>query len=454
MNAKIDRSIQPTSGPIPKINLKTPQTFSLDNGLEIIVVEDHKLPKITASLHIDNGPIAEGTKIGTSDFVGSLLGSGLEGMTKTAFDEEIDFLGASVFFDSEGAFASSLTKFFPRVFELMGSAAIHPKFTQEEFEKTRTRIIDGIKSTENNINVISNRLRKAIGYGKEHPYGEFKTKKTVSNITLQDVKKHYKKYYRPNNAYLVIVGDITITEAKKLVEKHFKTWEKSDIQSVTIPKPKNVNKTIINFIDMPNAVQSVVSVMNTTNLEMADTDYFAVLLANQILGGDFNSYLNMNLREKHGFTYGARSVINADKYASMFRTNVSVSNSVTSKAVIETMKEIKRIRTDKVTEEVLENVKAGYVGRFVMALEKPKTIANYALNSKIHNLPKDFYKTYLEKINTVTVEDILRVSKKHFYVDNTRIMVTGKAIDVLPNLEKLGYEITYYNTLAEKIEKP
>jgi len=205
---------------------------------------------------------------------------------------------------------------------------------------------------------------------------------------------------------------------------------------------------------MPNAVQSVVSVISNTNLKMSDKDYFPVLLANQILGGDFNSYLNMNLREAHGYTYGARSAINADKYATMFRTTASVRNAVTDSTVIETIKEIKRIRTELVEDEMLKNVKAGYVGKFVMGVEKPRTIANYALNIKTQNLPEDFYKTYLEKINAVTAEDILRVSKKYFNIDNSRIMVTGKALDVLPNLEKLGYEIEYYNKLAEPTSKP
>jgi predicted Zn-dependent peptidase len=454
MNAQVDRSIQPKPGPAPKINLENPQTFKLKNGLEVLVVENHKLPKVSLSLRIDNEPITEGDKAGTSDLAGSLLGSGSENMSKQNFDERVDFLGARVFFNPEGAYASSLTKYFPEVFGLVAEAALHPKFTKEEFDKNKERTIDGLKSNENSVDEISNRLRKAVGYGKNHPYGEFKTEKTVKNITLQDVKDYYNNYYKPNNAYLVIVGDITLKEAKKLTKKYFKKWKKGDLKSVNLPKPKNVNKTVIAFADMPNAVQSVVSVISNTNLKMADKDYFAVLLANQILGGDFNSYLNMNLREAHGYTYGARSSINADKYATMFRTSASVRNAVTDSTVMETIKEIKRIRTEKVDPETLKNVKAGYVGKFVMALEKPQTIANYALNIKTKDLPEDFYKTYLEKINAVTVDDILRVSKKYFNVDNARIMVTGKAIDVLPNLEKLGYDIVYYDTKANLTEKP
>jgi len=454
MNAQVDRSIQPKPGPAPQINLEKPQTFTYKNGLQVLVVENHKLPRISVSLRLDNDPITEGDKTGTADLTGSILGSGSQTISKTDFDEEVDFLGARIRFGSSSVFASSLTKYFPRVFELMADAALHPKFTQEEFDKNKNQMIDGIKSESKSVKAISNRLRKAIGYGKDHPYGEFTTEKTLNNITLSDVKKHYNTTYLPNNAYLVIVGDITLKEAKKLTKKYFKKWKKGTFTPVNFKQPTNVNSTEIDFADMPNAVQSEVSIISTTNLKMSDPDYHAVLLANQILGGDFNSYLNMNLREAHGYTYGARSSINADKYATMFRTSTSVRNAVTDSTVMETMKELKRIRTEKVDVETLKNVKAGYVGKFVLALERPRTIANYALDIKTKNLPEDFYKTYLQKLNAVTADDILRVSKKYFNTDNARIMITGKALDVLPNLEKLPYKINYFDTNANPTDKP
>lgn len=454
MNAQVDRSIQPKPGAAPKINLKEPQTFSLKNGLQVLLVENHKLPRVSVSLRLDNEPFIEGDKAGAAGIAGSLLGSGSEKTSKTAFDEEVDFLGARVAFDEEGAYASSLTKYFPRIFELMADAAINPIFSQEEFDKIKNRFIDGIKTEDKSVSAIASRVRKALGYGKNHPFGEFTTENTLKNITLEDTKNYYNTYYKPNNAYLVIVGDITLKEAKKLVKKHFKKWKKGEIPVATFDKPTNPSKTEINFINMSNAVQSEVKVVSTTNLKMSDKDYHAVLLANQILGGDFNSYLNMNLREAHGYTYGARSGINDSKYSSMFRAGASVRNAVTDSAVIETMKEITRIRTEKVDEETLKNVKAGYVGKFVLALEKPQTIANYALNIKTKGLPSDFYKTYLQKINAVTVDDIQRVAQKYFNVDNARIIVVGKALDVLPNLEKLGYKINYFDIEANPTKKP
>lgn len=454
MKAQVDRSVQPKPGPAPVINLKKPITFKLKNGLEVLIVENHKLPRVTATLTLDNPPIIEGEKAGLSDLTGSLLGNGSKKLSKEKFDEQVDYLGARVNFWSTGARASSLSKYFPEVFGLMADAALNPLFTEEEFDKKVKQTLEGLKTEEKNVTAVSDRVRKAIGYGKNHPYGEFTSKESIQKISLEDVKKHYNTYFKPNKAYLVIVGDVNPKEIKKLVKKNFKKWQKGEITTPQFPEPKNVAKTEIDFIDMPNAVQSQVGVVYNTKLQMKDPDYYAVLVANQILGGDFNSYLNMNLREKHGYTYGARSGINPDKYASMFRTSVSVRNEVTDSTVVETLKEIHRIRTENVTEENLKNVKAGYSGKFVRALEKPRTIANYALNIKKNDLPEDFYKNYLKNINAVTIADVKRVANKYFDIDHARVVVVGKAVDVLPNLEKLGYKINYFDKYGNPTSKP
>ena len=194
------------------------------------------------------------------------------------------------------------------------------------------------------------------------------------------------------------------------------------------PSP-NVQFTQINFVDMPNAVQSNISLTNNVELKMNDADYHSVLIANKILGGGFGSYLNMNLREEHGYTYGARSSVGTSRYnASRFTAGAAVRNAVTDSAVVETLKEIKRIKTEPVDAKDLANAKAKYVGDFVLALERPQTIARYALNIKLNNLPSDFYTTYLEKINAVTVEDVTRVANKYFKTENARIVVVGKEV--------------------------
>lgn len=455
VSAQIDRSVQPKPGPAPKINLGKPQTFELKNGLKVLVVENHKLPRVSATLTIDNGPIFEGEKAGVSSLAGSLLGSGTKNIDKDAFNEEVDYLGAGIYFGSQSASLNSLSKYFPRVLELMADAAQNPIFSQEEFDKELNITKDGIKSGEKSVQNIASRVQSLLAYGKNHPYGEYTSLETIENVTLADVETFYNTYFKPNNAYLIIVGDVKFKDVKKLVEKNFSKWEAGTLPEYTIPVVTNVAKTEIDFIDMPNAVQSDVTVLSTVDFKMTDDDYFAVLLANQIFGGDFNSYLNMNLREAHGYTYGARSGIRPNKYtASLFSAGAQVRNAVTDSTVMETMTELTKIRSVKVTPEELAIVKASYVGSFVRNIEKPETVARYALNIKTNNLPENFYESYLDKLNAVTIDDIERVSQKYFSLDNARIIVTGKALDVLPNLEKLPYTINYFDKEGNKTEKP
>jgi len=454
-HAQLDRSIQPKAGPSPKIQLGKPQTFNLKNGLKVMVVENHKLPRVSASLSIENGPIFEGDKAGVRSLLSSLLGNGSENISKDDFNEKVDYLGARISFGSQGANMSSLSKYFPTILSLMADAAKNPVFTQEEFDKEVTKLVEGLKGGENSVKEIASRVQGVLTYGKNHPYGEFETETSVKNVNINDVKQFYTTYFVPNNAYLVIIGDVNFKEVKKLVKKQFGKWKKGTVPSYTMPNVANVAKTEINFINMPNAVQSDVSVISTTNLTMNNPDYFAVLLANQILGGDFDSYLNMNLREKHGYTYGARSGLRANRYTvAKFKASTTVRNTVTDSTVVEILKEINNIRTNDVDTEKLKAVKASYVGKFVMALERPSTLARYALNIETNKLPTTFYENYLANINKVSVADIKRVAQKYFTTEQARIVVTGKAIDVLPNLEKARYTINYFDKQGNGTDKP
>ncbi|WP_272021703.1 M16 family metallopeptidase [Olleya namhaensis] len=455
-SAQIDRSKQPKPGPAPAITLEIPGEFELKNGLKVLIVENHKLPRVSYSLTIDNQPITEGDKAGTSAMLGAMLGNGTTSIAKDAFNEEIDFLGARLNFSSDGAFASGLSKYSDRILELMADAAINPLFNGEEFEKEKERVLEGLKSNEKSVDAVAGRVGSALSYGVKHPYGEFISEETVNNIDLNNVRAFYQKYFNPNNAYLVIVGDVDFKTVEKQVKKYFKKWDKGiDFSTNLITPSPNVANTQIDFVDMPNAVQSNVALTNNVVLEMNDLDYHAVLIANKILGGGFNSYLNMNLREANGWTYGARSSIGTSRYgASRFSASTAVRNMVTDSTVIETLKEIKRIKNEPVTAEALANAKAKYVGDFVLALESPQTIARYALRIKLNKLPSDFYKTYLSKINAVTVEDVQRVANKYFKPENARIIIVGKGSEVISGLEKTGIPINYYDKYANPVAKP
>lgn len=454
VSAQVDRSKMPKSGPASKINLGTPEKFTLPNGLQVLVVENHKLPRVSVTLDIDNPPMSYGNKSGVESFVGGLLGTGTTNISKEKFDQEVDYLGASINFGSERASASSLSKYFPRVLELMADAAFNPVFAQEEFDKQMKQALDGIKSNESSVTAIASRVDRLLTYGKNHPYGEFTTEETLKNVTLQDVKDLYAKTFKPNNGYLVIIGDVDFNTVKKQVTTLFSGWKKGVMTPQVLPQVTNPKTTEINFINMPNAVQSELAIINAVDLKMGDKDYYAALLANQILGGGGTGRLYKNLREDKGYTYGAYSGIGANRIASRFKASASVRNMVTDSAVVETMKEINKIRYQKATEEELKIAKAKYVGNFIRAVERPSTIAGYALNILQNNLPANYYENYLANINAVTLDDVQNAAIKYFRGDKARIVITGKGIDVLKNLEKGDYKINYFDKEGNPTVKP
>ncbi|MGM0634633.1 MAG: M16 family metallopeptidase [Bacteroidota bacterium] len=456
--AQVDRSTMPEPGPAPKINIGEPKTFKFNNGLRVLVVENDKLPRVTARLIIDNKPFTEENP-GTSSLLSAMLGTGTENISKDDFNEEIDFLGARVGYGSSSASASSLSKYFPRIMELMADGALNPVFSEEEFESEKRKLIEGIKSDRKNTSAVTSRVSSALTYGKDHPYGEFATEESIENITLDDVKKMYEDYFVPENAYMVIVGDINKRKAKRLVRKNFKKWDKGTPPESDFEDPTDVDQTQINFVDMPNAVQSEVTVQNLVDLKMSDDDYFAVLLMNDILGGSFGSYLNMNLREDKGWTYGARSSVGASRYASRFRASAQVRNAVTDSTVVEMLKEIDRIRNEKVDATKLQEAKQKFAGNFTLQLESPSTIARFALNIETNDLPEDFYETYLERMDEVTVEDVNRVAKKYLKPNQLRFVIGGKGSDVANGLENVSYNgktlaVKYFDRKANEVERP
>ena len=449
---------QPKAGPAPTININKPQSFVLKNGLKVLVVENHKLPRVSFNLTLDNPPYAEGSKKGVSDILSGMLGNGTETITKDVFNEEIDFLGASINFYASGASGNGLSRYSKRILELMADGALNPLFDKAEFEKEKEKIIEGLKADEKSVSAIARRVEDVLVFGKDHYRGEYTSEETLKNVTFDDVILNYNTYFVPANAYLVIVGDVNFKEVKKEVERLFGSWKKATAPQLTYTAPKDVQYSQINFIDTPNAVQSEIALVNLSNLKMTDKEYFSVLLANQILGGGGEGRLFLNLREKHGWTYGAYSSIGSGKYISKFRSSASVRNTVTDSAVVEFFNELKRIKTDLVSEEDLRNAKAKYVGNFVMQIEKPSTIAGYALNKETQGLPEDFYENYIKNINAVTAEDIKNAANKYFLSDKTRVVIVGKAGDVLPGLEAMSKReklpIFYFDKYGNPTEKP
>ncbi|MFC3415852.1 M16 family metallopeptidase [Algoriphagus hitonicola] len=445
--AQVDRSKLPASGPAPEIKIGDAETFTLDNGLKIFVVNNDKLPRVSFSLVLDRDPLFEGDKAGLTGFVGQMLTSGTTNRTKDQLDEEIDFIGASLSASSTSIFASSLKKHQKKVLELMADVLYNPSFPEEEMEKIRKQTLTGLATSKDNPDAIASRLAAAMVYGKDHPYGEVSTEETIKNISVDDVRNYYQTFFKPNIAYLVVVGDMTKAEAEQVVGDYFSRWEQGDVPSFDYPTPSRTNTTKVGLVDRSSSVQTVINVSQPVELKLGDKDYIPSRLLNQILGGGSSSRLFVNLREDKGYTYGAYSSIGSDRLIARFSANASVRTEVTDSAMVEMLYEINKIVDEGVTEEELEKAKANLSGSFGRSLESPQTIANFALNIERYDLPKDFYANYLKNLNDLSVEDINATAKRLIDPDKLYVMAVGNGDAIKDKLEQFG-PITMYDNLG------
>lgn len=458
--AQIDRSIQPQPGPAPQINFGTPKEHKFKNGLTLMVVENQKLPQVSVSLRIDNPLSVEGEKAGVSGLLSSMMGKGSKNVPKDEFEEEVDFMGARLSVNSEGAYANSLKRYFLRVFEMMADATLHPDFLAEEFQKEVDKTLEGLKSSEKDVKTAARRVENLLSYGKDHPYGEYVSEESINKVSIDDLLQLYQKNFHAQNAYITIVGDIDFETAKKLTKKYFGKWSKGQVTPSSFPQPENVSQTQIAFVEMPNAVQSEVSVLSMASIDRNNPDYYALTIANQILGGGGEARLFLNLREDKGYTYGSYSRFNTNhKTKSQLRAFAAVRNIVTDSAVVQLLYEIDRMSKKRVTEEELKLVKEKYAGSLIRSMEDPENIANFAYNTKTQNLPPHFYNDLLKNIQKVSREDISRVSKKYFNPNLMRVVVTGKGSDILIPLENIEFndqklDVIYYDKYGNATDRP
>ena len=460
LKAQVDRSIQPQPGPAPAINFGTPKEHQFKNGLTLMVVENHKLPQVSVSLRIDNPLSVEGEKAGVSSLLSRMMGKGSKNVPKDEFEEEVDFMGARLSVNAGGGYANSLKRYFPRVFEMMADATLNPDFLAEEFQKEVAKTLEGLKSNEKDVKTAARRVENLLSYGKDHPYGEFISEESIKNVSLDDLPQLYQKNFHAQNAYITIVGDIDFKTAKKLTKKYFGKWSKGRVIPSSFPQPDNVSQTQIAFVEMPNAVQSEVSVLSTASVDRNTPDYYALTIANQILGGGGEARLFLNLREDKGYTYGSYSRFNTNhKTKSQLRAYAAVRNAVTDSAVVQLLYEINRMSKERVTEEELKLIKEKYAGSLIRSMEDPENIANFAYNTKTQNLPPHFYNELLKNIQKVSREDISRVSKKYFDPNLMLVVVTGKGSDILMPLENIEFngqilDVFCYDKYGNSKERP
>src|SRR5690554_6865761 len=441
--AQVDRSTYPAPGPAPAINIGDAETFTLSNGLKVFVVENHKLPRVTFSLILDRDPILEGDKAGFTSMVGELMRSGTVNRTKDQLDEAIDQIGGSISVSSTSARASSLTKHQETLLDLFSDILFNPSFPQAELDKIKKQYISGLAAAKDDPNSISATVTNAVLYGKDHPYGEKETEATIGNVEVADIQDYYTTYFRPNIAYLAIVGDITKAEAEKLVKTHFSNWERGTVPNHVWPavKTPEANKVIV--VDRPTSVQSIINVVYPVELQYNSPDRIPVTLLSYLLGGGASSRLFTNLREDKGFTYGAYASISPGKLIGQFSANASVRTEVTDSAAYEIYHEMERLDDNTISEEELTEAKAYLTGSFGRSLENPSTIASFALNSEIQKLPKDYYKNYLKNLDAVSVAELDKLAPKYIKPNNSYLIVVGNASEFKDKLSQFGEVIHY-----------
>ncbi|MFY8127288.1 MAG: M16 family metallopeptidase, partial [Chitinophagaceae bacterium] len=451
--AQLDRTNPPKPLPAGVIKITDPATFVLPNGLKVFVVTSKKLPKVSATLTLDIGALKEGDKAGYVDMAGQMMMRGTKTKSKAEIDEAIDLLGASVFAGSSSVFGSSLTANFDKVMELMADITFNPAFNADELEKIRKQALSGLEQQKESPDAIASNVSKALAYGLNHPYGEIETVETVNKITINDVKKFYNTYWKPNIGYLVFVGDITTEKARALATKHFSKWAKGVVPKTEVPFPSTNTKPLIAIVDRPQSVQSNISIIAPIALKPGEANVIPASITASILGGGASGRLYKNLREAHGFTYGAYSSISSDKHIGTFSAGASVRNEKTDSAIGEFFSEFNRIRKQPVGEDEVFMVKKELAGSFSRGLERAGTIADFALNVARNNMPKDYYKNYIKNIDAVNVATVQSIANQFIKPNNLIVVVVCNAKQVAEGLEKYG-DVQYFDMNGKPTKAP
>lgn len=453
-NAQVDRTKAPEAGPAPKIQLGDYDSFTLKNGLKVLVVENHKVAKVQFSLSLINDPIVEGDKTGYTSFLGDLLERGTTNRSANQLAEEIDFIGAYIGASASGVYGSGLSRYKEKILELMSDITLNPSFPQEEFDKILKQTLSGLETQKSDPGSMIRNMKSRVLYGKDHPYGDVLTEETVKNIKVEDCKKYYNTYFKPNVAIMAIVGDIKTKEAKKLMKKYFGTWEKAEVPTHKYEMPAKIEGKRVAMVNKDAAPQSKIQIVNLFDLKKGSPDVIPARVMNSMLGSGFSGLLFKNLREDKAYTYGAYSRLSSDRLVGKFYTMSDVKAAVTDSALMEMVVEINHIRDAKLSQDHLNMTKAAMAGGFARSLEDPSTIADFAMAIERYNLPADYYATYLEKLDKVSLEDVQAMAKKYLDPNNAVYFVVGdkKYKDRLAKLSSTG-KVEMYDYQGEVVKE-
>lgn len=431
------RKVPPSAGPIPSIDIGEFETLRLENGLTLIVVENHKLPKVAFQLVVDHDPVIEGPKGGLSEIAGELLARGTQSKTKSQIDDIVDYYGASFHANSSGIYGSVLTKYQKEFLSVFADVLLRPSFPEQEFNKIKFRHQSRLQTIRNEPAEMAYNLVASVNFGQSHPYGDILTMETLENISANDCREYYEKYWQPGCSYLAIVGDINIKDVKANIAPVLEQWSAGDAPKHHYPLSKPPVRRTINFFDRPGSIQSELRMTYPLDFHPANPDRIGASVMNHMLGGGaFSGYLMSNLREDKGYTYGVRSMLNLDPLATEFKISTSVGTEVTVPAIRESLFEMNRIRNEYVDSEHLILAKNSMIGSFARSIENPQTLANRVLNMMRYKLPENFYQTFTEKLDRVNAEEVQEMAVKYVLPEQINIVVVGDLSAMRNDLEK------------------
>ena len=456
-----DRSKQPSAGPSPLVKVPEFWEDKFDNGIEIIGAKSDEIPTIALQLTINGGhkfDANEPTKSGLAQLTASMMNESTQNYSAEEMQEELRKLGSSI--EIGGGRASTtltintLKKNLSKTLKLAEEKLLRPAFLQVDFDRVIKQQMENIIANQKDPSAIADEVYDRLLYGDEHIYSVPSSgiEETVSKITLEDIKSFYEKYYSPNIAELVIVGDVD--KKKVLGELQFlRGWKNKNVKIPELPEAKPSDKTKIYLVDKPEAPQSEIRIGYVTDLTYDTSgDYFKSYLMNYPLGGAFNSRINLNLREDKGWTYGARGYFSSSDEPGPYTALAGVKATATDSAVYEFMSEIKGYRENGITDEELQFMRNSIGQKDARSYETPGQKAGFLRKIVHYDLDKSYVDEQTKIINTISKSEINGLAKKYLKDENFYILVVGDGASNRAKLEKLGYELVELNAKGEIVD--
>lgn len=441
----VNRAAAPIKGKERTFRLPEINKFRLSNGILVHLVERAKLPIIQVSILIHGGSKYDPKgKCGLSRLLSFLLDEGAGPYNAFELNQEIEMLGSSIDVHSDNDEISitllSLKEHFDRTLTLAKYIFEQPHLLQNDFDREKKNLLTRLLQIKDNSEVVANKIFMRSIYGDANPYAfpVYGNKKSVENIGLSDVKGYYEKHLTPSNTEFVVVGCITQNELYDLLNEKFGSNDKkSKQQKIDINKVESKRKILL--FDKSDSSQTEIIIGHLSGLRKEE-DYFSKLILNKILGGQFNSRLNMNLREDKGFTYGINSNFKYFKEGAHFTVSTSVNIESTLEAICEIENELREIKNN-LKEEEIEFAKTAMILEFPSRFETSYQTAMYLIGKIIHDLPDDYFNTYIESISKLTYQEIKDATIKHLNNENTVIVLVGDKEKITKLLADSDYSV-------------